>query len=178
MRTVVSLTPARLWNCLLFPFVLVWKSIYIYVFPCIGVYVIRFLGSFSFIFCCICKAAGCYYYKDEEFTGAKALGDTEDLKAVDAAAKTDWVRANELSAVKKAKAKRMNLFDGKIEPADLCQGSVGDCWLVAALAGLAESPGAIQNCFLNREYSERGKYQIRLYSGREKKWETVTVVRW
>ena len=38
-----------------------------------------------------------------------------------------------------------HLYEGGIEPADLCQGAVGDCWLVAALACAAEHPAAIRN---------------------------------
>jgi len=40
-------------------------------------------------------------------------------------ADTDWVRAHEL---KQFQGKTPQLFEGKIEPNDLCQGAVGDCW--------------------------------------------------
>ena len=39
----------------------------------------------------------------------------------------DWVRAKDL-------AEPPALFSS-VEPADACQGALGDCWLIAALAG-------------------------------------------
>jgi hypothetical protein len=39
--------------------------------------------------------------------------------------------------------------------------------------GAAEHPGAIRNCFLNTEYTDRGKYSLRLWDGRAGKWLTV-----
>ena len=125
-------------------------------------------GSFlSNVLCCLCKCFGCWHWVDGEFEGDKALGlpaKTEDIK---------WVRARELSVAKQAKG-GMKLFRG-IEPDDVCQGALGDCWLVGAMAGMAEYPAAVRNCFVNAEASELGKYQIRLWCGRAERWETVTV---
>mmetsp|Transcript_7006 Transcript_7006/g.17882 ORF Transcript_7006/g.17882 Transcript_7006/m.17882 type:complete len:470 (-) Transcript_7006:265-1674(-) len=163
-----------LWGCLLMPVVLVYNAVAIYLVPCFGVYFARIFGSVVGTFCCcICKACGWYYYKDEAWSGETALGDTDEIKAAEMAKTVEWVRADELAVV--GKGKRMNLFHGEIEPADLCQGAVGDCWLVAAMAGMAEHPGAIRNCFLNTEYTDVGKYRLRLWDGRAMKWETVTV---
>ena len=53
----------------------------------------------------------------------------------------EWVRASELCQTGK-----MYLFQDGIEPGDVVQGALGDCWLMAALAALAEFPGAIENC--------------------------------
>ena len=46
------------------------------------------------------------------------------------------------------------LFAGDINPNDICQGQLGDCWLMSALACLAQVEGAIQQCFLVREVCE------------------------
>ena len=40
---------------------------------------------------------------------------------------------------------------------------------------MAEHPGAIRNCFLNTEYTDRGKYKLRLWDGRAGRWETIVV---
>ena len=171
LRSFGALRPR---GCVLLPFVLVYNSIAIYLLPCFGVYLGRALGGFLGAFCCcICKKMGWYYYRDYAWFGLTALGDTEDCTAVEMGKKVDWVRANALDVA--GEEKRMCLFHGEIEPADLCQGAVGDCWLVAAMAGMAEHPGAIRNCFVNTEYNDRGKYKVRLWDGRAGKWHTIVV---
>jgi hypothetical protein len=80
-----------------------------------------------YLFCCFS-----WPYEDETFIGAAALGDhsKNDPRKPTAArmeADTVWIRAHELKAFK---GKRPQLFEGEIEPSDLCQGAVGDCWLV------------------------------------------------
>ena len=47
----------------------------------------------------------------------------------------------------------MKLFSGGVEPADIGQGQLGDCWLMTALACLSEFPGAIQSIFETEEYN-------------------------
>lgn len=48
---------------------------------------------------------------------------------------TSWVRVKDLSHFKD---KKPYLFLDKIEPNDIYQGGLGDCWLMAAIACVAE----------------------------------------
>lgn len=42
------------------------------------------------------------------------------------------------------------LFVGRIEPQDVIQGSLGDCYFLSAVSALAESEGRIQKAFGNQ----------------------------
>ena len=80
------------------------------------------------------------------------------------------VRAHELNAFK---GKRPQLFEGEIEPNDLCQGAVGDCWLVAAFACASEFPDSIRRMFVTREYNPRGLYKVRIFDPIKKKFVMI-----
>eukprot|EP00913_Durusdinium_trenchii_P011034 g10358.t1 len=80
----------------------------------------------------------------------------------------EWVRARDL-------AEKPALFDD-IEPADVCQGALGDCWLIAAIAGAAEFPNFFRDhLFETKEINEDGKYRIRLYDWIKKKWTVIEI---
>ncbi|CAD7954100.1 unnamed protein product [Amoebophrya sp. A120] len=59
----------------------------------------------------------------------------------------------------------MQLYQDGISATDILQGQIGDCWLMAAMACMAERPGAIDNLFLTKELDPRGKYKIQLFDG-------------
>ena len=68
-----------------------------------------------------------------------------------------WLRALETST-------HPVLFGEDTEPADICQGKVGDCWLVAAIAAVAEFPHYLEDhVFKTKDLSPDGKYEVCLY---------------
>jgi hypothetical protein len=166
-----------LWNVLCCPFVstigLLYRSMAVFCVPCIGVLFFRCWRTLhrNVFFCCG------WPYEDDSFFGAEALGDhsaNSDGKDTAQAMErnTDWVRAGDLDAFQ---GKRPQLFEGKIEPDDLCQGAVGDCWLVAAFACASEHPDSIRRLFKTKEYNPRGLYKVKIFDPIKKKFIVVSV---
>lgn len=81
----------------------------------------------------------------------------------------EWVRALALSSSPK-------LFD-KSEPTDACQGHLGDCWLIAAIAAVAEFPNYIRDeIFITKQASPDGQYKLQLFDWKEgKDWKVIEV---
>jgi calpain-15 len=66
-----------------------------------------------------------------------------------------------------------NVFYDSIEPNDIRQGALGDCWFMCALASLAERPALVERLFITKEAQENGVYRIKLCKNGE--WVTVTI---
>ena len=68
-----------------------------------------------------------------------------------------------------------DVFQGGIEPNDIRQGSLADCWFLCALSSLAEFPQLVMNLFeeQSKDSSEAGVYKLRLCKNGQ--WVTVTV---
>ena len=158
-------------NCLLTPFLLIIHSIRIYLIPC--------LTSCLFQCCCAIgsKLCGkCWRYTDKKFPPNDAsLGAFEAKKDGD----VDWKRAHEIIEVMPATSRcdrtAAQLFEDGVSPKDICQGALGDCWLLSAIACLAEQRGSIERCFLEHSYNPRGKYTLRLWDGLKQKWTYINV---
>eukprot|EP00299_Pterocystis_sp_00344_P019612 c9706_g3_i1.p1 GENE.c9706_g3_i1~~c9706_g3_i1.p1 ORF type:complete len:477 (-),score=94.08 c9706_g3_i1:47-1477(-) len=157
-------------NVFLAPFVIVYHAFSIYIFPCVGTILLRIITAVSCFLCNIfCR--NLVLFTDSEFKADDSSLGEQWLK--DNQGKSPkWVRVEKLAAMKGTKP---SLFAGAIEPRDICQGAVGDCWLMSALACMAEFPGCIAKIFETREYSPRGKYTVRLFHAGEGKWHRVTV---
>ena len=153
-------------NVVCAPFVLVYNALKIYVFSCCWV-----LGGRAKRFFCkglIDSCCGPWVFTDTSFEGDAAIGQQGK--------QLDWVRAIDiLPKEERDKGVKPMLYEGGIKAADLCQGAVGDCWLVAALACAAEHPSSIRNAFDTLEANSRGKYNVRLFDPEKQAWEVVTV---
>ena len=91
-------------------------------------------------------------FVDEEFTPGEEA-------CVSKGVAVEWVRAVAVGGP----TAEPKLFDG-IEPTDVCQGAIGDCWLLAAIAACAEFPNFIEDrLFKTKAFAPDGKYVLSLY---------------
>jgi len=67
-----------------------------------------------------------------------------------------WTRANELDDLKGD----LKLFEGKIEPDDIKQGSIGNCYFLSVLSALAEREQRIRKLFVSHVVNEEGVYGV------------------
>eukprot|EP00435_Cladocopium_sp_Y103_P044919 s331_g12.t1 len=101
-------------------------------------------------------------FYDEEFPHSK-----ESLKNENAC---EWISIRDPALSTCGK-----LFE-EISPSDVCQGGLGDCWLIAAIAGIAEFPGFVKDhLFKTKELAADGKYEIWLYHWIDAEWKLVTI---
>ena len=171
-----------LFNLLCCPLVGLYQSTRIYVLPCLGIYLRTLLfnilcGACKIIPFCHCLAR----HTDRKFKhNHTSLGKWKDKEGPALDEEVVWERAQPFYASrltpeqKKAKV-RVKLFEKGIEPQDVAQGQVGNCWLIAALACVAEHPGLVRKAFVTKIRSDRGKYVVRLFDWQKRKWVTVSV---
>eukprot|EP01066_Platyproteum_vivax_P008081 Platyproteum_vivax@DN3322_c0_g1_i1.p1 len=163
----------RILMCLFFPFVLVFHAVRIYCCGCLHSHFWRCGIKCCRWFCCCC-----FGFIDKDFiAGESSLGrvksDTARYgpygKALNNVA---WVRASQFNT---NEDEDMYLFKDGISATDICQGQLGDCWLLAAMATLAEWPGAIQRLFITKETNPRGRFKLRLYNPLYGKWQVIVI---
>lgn len=58
---------------------------------------------------------------------------------------------------------RLRLFVGLIEPNDIIQGGIGDCYFLSSLAALSERPERIKELFCSEKVNEHGVYGANFY---------------
>lgn len=168
-----------LYNCLFAPCILPLWACTIYFCQCLKVYWHRF---FYTVCCCLCRICNCcWLYTDTAFPADEtSLGKLDGDKANEESGKMVkdivWLRANRFAPPRCfTGSAKMELFGSTIASADICQGALGDCWLLAAMACLAEHKGAIDSVFRTKERNPRGKYRLRLYDGVKGKWQEIVI---
>eukprot|EP00466_Bigelowiella_natans_P020046 jgi/Bigna1/129142/aug1.8_g3850 len=83
--------------------------------------------------------------------------------------KYKWVSISELL---KKQGKTPHLFEDDIEPSDIRQGALGDCWFLSAIAVLSQHRKRLESVFLNTD-SKNGLYSVRFFKNNELKVVTV-----
>ena len=127
-----------------------------------------------------CKNTSLSSFVDDEFPPAnkslfynaqhKTTEDSEDCGNVHV---TQWLRPNQISASDSQNdAIPWTVFRTPL-PSDISQGILGNCWLLSALAVLAEREDLVKRIMVTREYCDQGAYQVRLC--KDGKWTTVLV---
>lgn len=76
---------------------------------------------------------------------------------------------DEVAVLKKTSFKRISdlkqdikVFD-KINPDDIHQGELGNCYFMSGVSALAEFPKRVEDCFITKTMNDEGKYIVRLY---------------
>lgn len=82
--------------------------------------------------------------------------DAGSAKLVDG---VDWTNAGDIEGLG---GSGLRLFKDGIEPNDIQQGSLGDCYFLSSLAALAEKPERIKQMFLHRKRNPEGVYGMSL----------------
>jgi len=100
-------------------------------------------------------------FEDPEFPRSAAMKGTRR--------EHEWIPASYLLKGQVPAGERMPLF-WRIEPSDMMQGEVGNCWLLAGMACLANYPVEIERLFEtdSAAASPDGKYAVQLHNSRGK----------
>jgi hypothetical protein len=161
-------------NVLITPFVLLFFSIKIYLLPCIQACISTICCKLLFTnagFLCCTES---FLFTDQEFPP-----NSTTLGKVAARTKIGWKRVSKIELQKKNSNDKIKtvskVFESGIEPNDIAQGQLGDCWLMSALAALSEQPETIRNCFLTDAWNPRGKYQFRLWDDINEKFIVISI---
>ena len=150
-------------NIFLTPFILLFYSIKIYFLPCI----IHSFSSFSSFIFKICNCCQSFVFIDKEFpSNSTSIGNIQTNK------KIIWKRVSEIE-IKNGKLNR--LFDSGININDICQGQLGDCWLLSAISSLSSKPITLSSAFITKQFNPRGKYRLRLWDPIKEKFERISV---
>ena len=159
------------------PFVMLYHSVILYLVACFSVYCETLCCKVCSTICC-----DCWRFTDQDFPpNHDSLGDCErgykrgapppppaccsPTEFREVGSEVEWRRVIDLNwgndLAKNKIGHPLMIADG-VEPSDIKQGSLGNCWLLAALACLADHKGKITRALVSKVYNPRGRYTFRL----------------
>ncbi|CAK0876016.1 unnamed protein product, partial [Prorocentrum cordatum] len=103
-----------------------------------------------------CRQMGSSWVDPEFFPDDRALFNDPEDKSHPAVI---WKRPKDFVEP----GQKPELFSDGVSPLDIKQGALGDCWFLAALAGLAEFKERVERIFGDQRYNEEGVYEIRCF---------------
>lgn len=90
--------------------------------------------------------------------------DPEVQQSVEAWNSYEWIRISEIESL----GREAVVFSGKIEPNDIKQGALGDCYFLSCLSVLTENPIRVRNLFVSEDVHEEGIYAVKMYKNGKK----------
>lgn len=67
----------------------------------------------------------------------------------------------------------MEIFFGQIEPTDIKQGALGNCYFLSAISVLTEYPDRVRKMFVSQKMNKQGVFGIKMYKNGER--QTVII---
>lgn len=91
-------------------------------------------------------------FTDSEFPAAdeSIIDPNDEIDDLMELGPVQWRRIPEIPALVDQNGE-LHIFQGNIEPNDIKQGEIGDCYFLSSLAALAERPERIRSMFLNED---------------------------
>eukprot|EP00729_Bicosta_minor_P005943 gene5943-1721_t len=147
------------------PFWWLWISTDTFFFGCAEMYCCRCCGSALKLLYCQPCGCSCYYFEDDEFpANSSSLGAFRGKSAGEIESEYVWMRGRDMFGPVEVeggeggaggsggccKKRPAALFEGAISSDDIAQGQLGDCWMMTAMASMAQYPGAVHNMFVTK----------------------------
>ena len=104
------------------------------------------------------------YFKDVDFPPNKKSLGYLPIKQIDT---IRWKRPHELGST--------NLVHDGISATDVCQGHLGNCWLISAIVCIAQYPSLIKRLFPGNVVNSSSAVQVRLFNTRLNKWTILNI---
>jgi hypothetical protein len=117
------------------------------------------------------------HFVDREFPPCRAsLGDLDAGRSQHRQSRADaisWARAQDLNGRRSRQGLAWHVFNEEPRPSDVSQGMLGDCWLISALAVLAERPQLLRQIMISDQLNPHGAYGVKLC--KDGLWQSVIV---